>query len=268
MKSFEKEKHSLAWFKLAECVLKGEKERAIGVYKLLYHSVGNDALATQLYADILLSFEDKDLAIQKYFEAIELYKKEEKFIEAIAIYEHLLAIEGSDTFKAFDNSKNFDTSKTSIFNNKSITEDNVFDLCQLYLKIDADFKVLECLGLLIDKKKVYFKNFDLFFGFLQEFKDKIQNNREFSFKLFLFNQDLFFILIDEKETPKNIIISQIESLIDLFLSFTTGLAIDIENGDVFDSEKTQENSLILNDFLNKLKLKDQDLYEYAIKYIG
>lgn len=93
MKHVSSEKYNLAWFKLAECVNRGEKERALGVYRLLAHSIGNDALATQLYADIMLSFNEKDEAIENYLQAIELYKADGRFIEVAAIYENILFLE-------------------------------------------------------------------------------------------------------------------------------------------------------------------------------
>ena len=59
------QKYSIAWFKLAECVGRKEKERALAVYRLLSHSIGDEALTTHLEGDILLSFDD-DVAIAKY----------------------------------------------------------------------------------------------------------------------------------------------------------------------------------------------------------
>lgn len=129
MKHFSAEKYNLAWFKLAECVSRGEKERALGVYRLLLYSVGDDALSTQLYADILLSFGDKIAAIEKYLEAIIIYKKENKIIEAIAVYEHLLFLQPN-------------------------CYDYVAELCCLYLKSNLEFKVIEHLDKLISNKKV------------------------------------------------------------------------------------------------------------------
>jgi hypothetical protein len=37
MKQTQVDKHTIAWFKIAECVSRGEKERALGVYRLLSH---------------------------------------------------------------------------------------------------------------------------------------------------------------------------------------------------------------------------------------
>ena len=92
MKHVPSEKHTVAWFKLAECVARGEKERALGVYKLLAHSLDDAAFATQLAGDLLLAFQD-DEAIDKYREAAIMYKKQQRFVEAAAVYEHLITLQ-------------------------------------------------------------------------------------------------------------------------------------------------------------------------------
>lgn len=129
MKHLNAEKYNLAWFKLAECVSRKEKERALGVYRLLSHSLGNDALATQLYGDLLLGFNDKAGAIEKYLQAADIYKKSENTIEAIAVYEHLLFLQ-SDEIKYF------------------------FDLFDLYAKINMQFKIVDHTKKLIKNKNL------------------------------------------------------------------------------------------------------------------
>jgi len=79
--------YSIAWFKLADIVSRGEKERALSVYKLLMHSIQDEAFALQLEGDILLSFDD-DAALDRYNIAANLYKKNGDYQKAIAIYEH------------------------------------------------------------------------------------------------------------------------------------------------------------------------------------
>ncbi|MFC1842538.1 hypothetical protein ACFLYU_02675 [Candidatus Dependentiae bacterium] len=123
MKHLNAEKYSLAWFKLAECVSRGEKERALGVYRLLSHSIGDDALACQLYGDLFLCFKDKDSAVERYTQAAHSYKKQNKIIEAIAVYEHLVTLE-------------------------SEKDRHMLELCDLYLEINLSFKVLEHIELL------------------------------------------------------------------------------------------------------------------------
>jgi len=96
MKQVPSDKYTIAWFKLAECVSRGEKERALGVYRLLSHSLDDPALARQLEGDIFLSFNDKQEAVTNYYQAAQLYKKDNRLLEAAAVYEHLLTIQPED----------------------------------------------------------------------------------------------------------------------------------------------------------------------------
>lgn len=96
MKQTQFDKHTIAWFKIADCVSRGEKERALGVYRLLSHSFNDNAVARQLEADIYLSFNEYHLAIPLYTQAIELYQKSSRFLEAVAICEHLITIDDQD----------------------------------------------------------------------------------------------------------------------------------------------------------------------------
>lgn len=92
MKHVDSDTYSVAWFKLADCIARGEKERALGVFRLLSHSFEDSALACQLYGDILRSFGDLQ-AVEKYQQAAELYRARKKWIEAAAVYEHIITIE-------------------------------------------------------------------------------------------------------------------------------------------------------------------------------
>ncbi|MDP3788570.1 MAG: hypothetical protein Q8Q60_04640 [Candidatus Chromulinivorax sp.] len=87
MKLLSSESHNIAWFKLADIVSRGEKERALSVYKLLMHSIADQAFAYQLEGDILLAFDDNN-AIDRYHAAANLYKKNGDYQKAIAVYEH------------------------------------------------------------------------------------------------------------------------------------------------------------------------------------
>lgn len=80
---------SVAWYKLADLIARGEREKALSVYRLLAHSLTNRAYALQLEGDILWSFDDPT-AYEKYKQAAFLYKKEKRWIDAIAVCEHLL----------------------------------------------------------------------------------------------------------------------------------------------------------------------------------
>ncbi len=83
---------SVAWFKLAEFVSRGEKEKALNLYRLLSHSFNEKAYALQLEADVLWAFEDME-ALERYRQAAFLYKKEQNIASAVAIYEHLLTLQ-------------------------------------------------------------------------------------------------------------------------------------------------------------------------------
>lgn len=80
---------SVAWYKLADLIARGEREKALSIYRLLAHSLENKAYALQLEGDILWSFDDPG-AYEKYKQAAFLYKKEKRWIDAIAVCEHLL----------------------------------------------------------------------------------------------------------------------------------------------------------------------------------
>jgi tetratricopeptide (TPR) repeat protein len=83
---------SLAWFKLADLIARGEREKALSVFRLLSHSLSDRAYALQLEGDILWYFDDRN-APEKYKQAAFLYQREKRWVDAIAIYEHLLVQE-------------------------------------------------------------------------------------------------------------------------------------------------------------------------------
>ncbi len=92
-KEYEKTKYkagesSIGWFRLAELVEGGEKEKALNLYRLLSHSFEDRGFAIQVEGDILWAFEDND-ALEKYQQAAYLYRKEKRTSAAIGIYEHL-----------------------------------------------------------------------------------------------------------------------------------------------------------------------------------
>lgn len=82
------ESYTVAWFKLADFVARGEKERALTVLKLLMHSIQDEAIPYQLEGDVLLAFDD-DAALDRYHIAANLYKKAGKIKQAASIYEHV-----------------------------------------------------------------------------------------------------------------------------------------------------------------------------------
>jgi len=87
---------SIAWFKLAQFVSTKEKEKALGLYKLLSYSLENKAYAIQIEADLHLAFEDNEVAMTKYQQAALLYKKEKNIVLATSIYEHLVKLQPSN----------------------------------------------------------------------------------------------------------------------------------------------------------------------------
>jgi hypothetical protein len=92
MNNVPTDKYNVAWFKLAECVARGEKERALGVYRLLAHSLNDVAFALQLQGDILLSFNDLAGAFESYHLAVEGYRKDHRLLHAAAVAEHILTL--------------------------------------------------------------------------------------------------------------------------------------------------------------------------------
>lgn len=96
MKQTQSDKHSIAWFKIAEYVSRGEKERALGVYRLLSHSFNDEAVARQLEGDIYFACDETGLAIPLYMQSMHAYQKSRRFLEAAAVCEHLIAMNGGD----------------------------------------------------------------------------------------------------------------------------------------------------------------------------
>ncbi len=91
MKQSAVEKTSIAWFKLAECIERGEKERAFNLHRLLMHSHGDDAYRKKLEADLLVFF-DKKKSLDYYTEAILLYKKNDDNKEVVFITEQIIKL--------------------------------------------------------------------------------------------------------------------------------------------------------------------------------
>ena len=88
MRHVPSDKYTIAWFKLAECIARGEREKAYGVYRLLSHSLTDQAYACQLEGDLLRCFEDPR-AWNKYNQALKIYYQERRWHEAAGIGEQL-----------------------------------------------------------------------------------------------------------------------------------------------------------------------------------
>lgn len=91
MKQVQNDKYAIAWFKIADYVSRGEKERALGMYRLLAHSIDDHALRFQIEGDILWAFKDNE-SLQKYEKAADCYQSDGRLRQAAAVYEHLLSI--------------------------------------------------------------------------------------------------------------------------------------------------------------------------------
>lgn len=91
MSQLQTDKYTVAWFKLAEFVARKEKERALGIYRLLTHSLHDQAAAYQLEGDLFFAFADAK-AFDSYTKAAELYEQQGKYIQAVAIYEHFITV--------------------------------------------------------------------------------------------------------------------------------------------------------------------------------
>mgnify|MGYP000396704086 CR=1 FL=1 len=94
MKSEMGVRQTIAWFKLAEFVNRGEKERALSLFRLLTHSFDDKAFIKKLGAEVLASFDDTQAFIE-YAHAAHLYKVQGDVVEAVAIYELLTVLQPS-----------------------------------------------------------------------------------------------------------------------------------------------------------------------------
>jgi tetratricopeptide (TPR) repeat protein len=92
MEQGSSEKANVAWFKLAEFVGRGEKERALGLYRLLVHSLDDLAFIKKLEAELFSRFDMKQ-AEHLYVDAALLYQKAGQPEEAALIYEHLIRLQ-------------------------------------------------------------------------------------------------------------------------------------------------------------------------------
>ncbi len=80
--------HAQAWQKLSSFIDQGQKEHALGMFKLLAFSMDDKAAALKLHGDLLLSFDDPE-AIKKYDQAAKLYERKKQHDESTAVYKLL-----------------------------------------------------------------------------------------------------------------------------------------------------------------------------------
>lgn len=79
---------NVAWFKLAEFIRRGEKERAFALYRLLTHSLSDQPFLKKLEADIWLAFDEQE-GQERYNNAAHCYLQEGRHNEALMIFEYL-----------------------------------------------------------------------------------------------------------------------------------------------------------------------------------
>ena len=85
-------KYNQGWLKIAEFVLNGEKEKALGLYRLLRSSLNDKALLYLIEGNIYLSFNDKVNAITSYLQVISIYNNLGKYNEVYALSQHISLI--------------------------------------------------------------------------------------------------------------------------------------------------------------------------------
>ena len=93
MKNIGSEKSSVAWFRLAECLKRKERERAFLLYRLLMHSFEDNAFLKKLEGDMWIDF-DLEEATTCYLAAAHHYKQRHEYYEAYLIYKKLSEIDG------------------------------------------------------------------------------------------------------------------------------------------------------------------------------
>ena len=82
MKQYAADTCTIAWFKLAECVSRGERERAFALFKLLRHALPDTALAFQTEGDLLWAFGDVQMAAECYAKAARTYAGQGRSVES------------------------------------------------------------------------------------------------------------------------------------------------------------------------------------------
>lgn len=92
MKQIGPEKSSVAWFRLAECLKRKERERAFLLYRLLMHSFEDHAFLKKLEGDMWIDFDEQE-AVACYLASAHYYKKREEYYEAYLIYKRLFELD-------------------------------------------------------------------------------------------------------------------------------------------------------------------------------
>lgn len=159
---------TVAWFKLADLIARKEREKALSVYRLLSHSFEDRAYVLQLEGDILWSFDDAE-ATNRYRQAAFLYRKEHRFVNAIAVCEHLLQLNPCheellatllDLYLSVDWQEPLRERLTMIFDmlaQRTLTHDQGYTILKVFIdrakKAENDEKRKELYGLLNEYKE-------------------------------------------------------------------------------------------------------------------
>lgn len=186
MRHLPSDKYNIAWFKLAECVSRGEKERALGVYRLLSHSIEDHAFVQQLEGDLLLAFGDTTTAVQKYQAAMEHYKHDGRLLEAVSVGEHVFLLT---------------TDKRSC----------AVQLSKLYKDLGTLSKTQDYAGRAVDMH--------LDAGLLEaamEVLEEIELNTEVEFR-YMQRKKILRAHVFQGTTPHNLLVMQAQKIIDLLL---------------------------------------------------
>lgn len=81
--------YALSWQKLIELIIFKQKAEALGLAKLLGHTMGDRIGALQLQADIYSIFNETEKAIALYIKVSELYAKVSKQQQSSIIVEYV-----------------------------------------------------------------------------------------------------------------------------------------------------------------------------------
>lgn len=73
---------TIAWFTLADCVLRRDRKKAFRGLQLLTYSIKDPALLLQVEGDLLIAFKETEKAIICYDRARELYMLQSKIVPA------------------------------------------------------------------------------------------------------------------------------------------------------------------------------------------
>lgn len=89
----DKDPYAKAWQALTKAITCKQKDRALGIYRLITRTFDNKAIAMQLEGDILLAFNDTQAALEKYTQAAQRYQTQGDDVKARMINEHIALLQ-------------------------------------------------------------------------------------------------------------------------------------------------------------------------------